>query len=485
MTESAYSARVAEPVDDVLGIVFGNAGTYEFEFVITGNAERNEYVQVRHESYGWLLGTVQEVKVRTDLSDEGAKRIAGGEDVQFDRTVVGSVRIFGYPDGKGGINSPGTPVAPGAQVYRAADEVISATLGLNFRKNGAYIGTLRGRDISVKLDIDTMVQKHISVIAKTGGGKSYLAGVIIEELVKNGVTVLILDPHGEYGTIRENAQADRDAFNYGVHVVEFAFDTDINRGARELRLTCSNFTARELLSLTSIGDSRPHLSLLSSAVEEAKKGGAYGIETLTGILEKDETQFSVQLVAELKSLDDNHIFAAEGTKMTEIVNGGMVTILNLKGAVPEVQWLFVKRVLTALFELRKRNRIPPLLAVLEEAHNFCPQQGKTDASRIIRTIASEGRKFGLGMMVITQRAAKVDKNVLSQCSTQFILKITNPNDLKAVYSSIEGLTEELMEEVPRLPTGVCVGIGAGLQVPLMMEVRRRETKHGGESVKVT
>ena len=165
MTESAYSARVAEPVDDALGIVFGNAGTYEFEFVITGNVERNEYVQVRHESYGWLLGTVQEVKVRTDLSDEGAKRIAGGEDVQFDRTVVGSVRIFGYPDGKGGINSPGTPVAPGAQVYRAADEVISATLGLNFRKKGAYIGTLRGRDIHVKLDIDTMVQKHISVIA--------------------------------------------------------------------------------------------------------------------------------------------------------------------------------------------------------------------------------------------------------------------------------------------------------------------------------
>ncbi len=484
MVESVYSAHSADPEEDALGIVFGNAGTYEFEFVITGNVERNEYVQIQHVSYGWILGTVQEVKIRTDLSDEGAKRIAHGENVQFERTAVGSVRIFGYPDGKGGVSSPGTPVTPGTQVFRATDEVISSTLGLNHGRNGACVGTLRGRDIRVMLDIDTMVQKHVSVIAKTGGGKSYLAGVIIEELLKNGVTVLILDPHGEYGTLREPASSGSPAFDYRQHVVEFAFDTEINRGARELRLTCSNVSARELLSLSSIGESRPHLALLSSAIEDAKKEGSYDIGTLTAKLEKDDGQFSMQLIAELKQLDSAHIFAAEGTKMTEIVNAGMATVLNMKGAVPEVQSFFVKRILTALFELRKRDRVPPLLAVLEEAHNFSPQQGKTDASRIIRTIAAEGRKFGLGMMVITQRAAKVDKNVLSQCNTQFILKITNPNDLKAVYASVEGLTEELMEEIPRLAAGVCIGIGAGLQVPVILDVRRRETKHGGESVKV-
>ncbi|MCL5253041.1 MAG: ATP-binding protein, partial [Candidatus Thermoplasmatota archaeon] len=105
-------------------------------------------------------------------------------------------------------------------------------------------------------------------------------------------------------------------------------------------------------------------------------------------------------------------------------------------------------------------------------------------SRIIRTIASEGRKFGLGLMVITQRAAKVDKNVISQCNTQFILKITNPIDLKVVYSSIEGLTQEIVEEVPRLQTGVCIGIGGGLQLPMIIEVRERETVHGGDSTNV-
>ena len=51
---------------------------------------------------------------------------------------------------------------------------------------------------------------------------------------------------------------------------------------------------------------------------------------------------------------------------------------------------------------------------------------------MFRTIASEGRKFGLGILIVTQRAAKVDKNVLSQCNTQIILKVTNPNDLKLI-----------------------------------------------------
>jgi DNA helicase HerA-like ATPase len=125
-----------------------------------------------------------------------------------------------------------------------------------------------------------------------------------------------------------------------------------------------------------------------------------------------------------------------------------------------------------------------MLLVLEESHNFCPQVGVAASSKILRTIASEGRKFGLGLLIVTQRAAKVDKNVLSQCNTQIILKITNPNDLKAISSSVEGLTSAMEEEVQRLPIGVAIVTGGGIQMPLMVEIRPRETRHGGESVKV-
>src|SRR5207302_5874696 len=135
-------------------------------------------------------------------------------------------------------------------------------------------------------------------------------------------------------------------------------------------------------------------------------------------------------------------------------------------------------------DLAKRSRLQPMLLVVEVGHTFCPQVGEVASSMVFRTLASEGRKFGLGLAIITQRAAKVDKNVLSQCNTQVILKVTNPNDLKAIIASVEGLTTSMAEEISRLPIGVAIMTGGGLEMPLMVEVRPRETRHGGESVKV-
>ena len=135
-------------------------------------------------------------------------------------------------------------------------------------------------------------------------------------------------------------------------------------------------------------------------------------------------------------------------------------------------------------ELRKLDRIPPMMLVVEEAHNFCPQVGTAASSKIFRTIAAEGRKFGLGLTIISQRAAKVDKSVLSQCNTQMILKVTNPNDLKAITASVEGLTAGMADEIQRLPIGVALVVGGNVQMPLFVEVRPRESRHGGESVQI-
>ncbi|MCL4346641.1 MAG: DUF87 domain-containing protein, partial [Candidatus Thermoplasmatota archaeon] len=176
MANAAAGSQSPEEISEPLGIVFGNSGTYEFDFVTSSEVERNEYVQVFHEMHGWLLGFVREVELHTDLSDSDAKKMSEGQSVQFEKTEIAHVQLIGYPDGRGGINAPGTPVPAGSRVFRASDDTVSITLGLNIREDGAFIGSLRGRDVPVVMDIDTMVQKHISVIAKTGGGKSYLAG---------------------------------------------------------------------------------------------------------------------------------------------------------------------------------------------------------------------------------------------------------------------------------------------------------------------
>jgi hypothetical protein len=91
----------------------------------------------------------------------------------------------------------------------------------------------------------------------------------------------------------------------------------------------------------------------------------------------------------------------------------------------------------------------------------------------------------MGLCIVSQRPAKVDKNIISQCNTNIILKVTNPNDLKTIVQSVEGLTSQTFGEIQRLPIGVALISGASLQMPIMTEIRTRETSHGGQSVKIS
>ncbi|MGB9637154.1 MAG: ATP-binding protein, partial [Thermoplasmata archaeon] len=243
--------------------------------------------------------------------------------------------------------------------------------------------------------------------------------------------------------------------------------------------------ARDIIALTTIKNVRQYLAHLRKAIDTLRQTkGKYTIEEIISVLETEQEYVVGTLINELEYLKDVEIFAEVGTHVNEIVVKGKTSIINLRGTPPDIQELIVTRLCNALFELRKINKIPPLILVVEEAHNFCPQQGQAASSKILRTIASEGRKFGLGLCIISQRPAKVDKNVLSQCNTQIILKITNPNDLKAVAASVEGITSGTMDEIQSLPIGTALITSPSLPIPLFVEIRPRETKHGGEAVKI-
>ncbi len=259
----------------------------------------------------------------------------------------------------------------------------------------------------------------------------------------------------------------------------------VNTKAKPLKFTLANIEARDLLSLTNIKNGKAYLNPLRKAIEAVKSvKKEYNIKDIVKILESDDESNNAALINELEYLDDVKIFADAGTKIDELVVKGKMTIINLKGTPPDIAELIVNRIGNALFELRKINKIPPMMLVVEEAHNYCPQQGVAASSKIFRTIAAEGRKFGLGLTIISQRAAKIDKSVLSQCNTQMILKVTNPNDLKAIIASVEGLTSGMSDEIQRLPIGVAIVVGGNIQMPLFVEVRPRESKHGGESVEI-
>jgi DNA helicase HerA-like ATPase len=161
-------------------------------------------------------------------------------------------------------------------------------------------------------------------------------------------------------------------------------------------------------------------------------------------------------------------------------------VIDMTGIIPELQSMIVSRLLTEIFEARKRRMIAPGMVVVEEAHNYIPERGTGNAAStsIVRTIAAEGRKFGLGLMVISQRPARVDKNVISQCNTQIIMRVTNPNDLKALSKGLEGMTSDLEEEIKRLPPGVAMLVSNEIERPITVNVRPRKSRHGGVSTTI-
>ena len=485
------SASHAE--ENFVGVIYGDVSSTQFRCSVVSTVERQEFVQVHHDTCGIVLGRVEEVERKTDLSLDRAQHAVNGEAIDFEEKVAAQVSVIGYRDDRGLLLVPRTPFRAGEPVYRAQAATIKEVLGLKEdKRHGAYIGLLAGHDVPVYLDINTMVQKHVSILAKTGGGKSYMAGDLIEEFMKHHVTTVILDPHGEYASLTEKgkhaAGAERfrvEPRSYSELIQVFSPDTKVNSSARPLKFTLSNLDARDILSLTGSAKVRAHLTALRKALDLLRQATKdYTIRDVIRVLEREEDPQNASLIDELEYLSEVEIFAKEGTRIDELVVKGKTTIINLKGVPPDIQELVVNRLATAIFELRKVGRIPPLMVVVEEAHNFCPQVGQVASSKVFRTLASEGRKFGLGLVIITQRAAKVDKNVLSQCNTQVILKVTNPNDLKAITASVEGLTTAMADEIQRLPIGVAICTGGGLQMPIIVEVRPRETKHGGESVKV-
>lgn len=478
---------------DNIGIIYGNVGTTEFECHINANVEKTDYIMVNHQTVGPVLGQVDAIERRTDLSLEKAQKIAEGEKVEIDEKVSAKITVIGFRDDRNLLQVPRTPFKAGEFIFKAQDELIRTVIGLKEDKaTGAYVGLLSGHDIRVYVDINSLVQKHLSVLAKTGGGKSYVTGVIIEELMKHNVTTVILDPHGEYSSMKESGEIKKTSRNFGVSprgfaskIQEYATDTKLNKDAKPLRFTLSNLSARNLLELTNTKNTRTYLPPLRKAIDflQANKGD-YTIHDIIRVLEAEEETPMGALINELDYLMEVEIFAEQGTRMEDLIKKGKTTIINLKGSPPDIQTLVVNRICSYLFELRKQDKIPPLMLVTEEAHNFCPQQGQVASSKIFRTIASEGRKFGLGICIVTQRPAKVDKNVLSQCNTQIILKVTNPNDLKAIVASVEGLTSGMTDEIQRLPIGTAIITGGKITMPLFVEIRPRESRHGGESVTI-
>lgn len=481
-----------------VGLIYGSASSTGFDLAVSdADLRRLDYVEVEQEGHR-VLGQVEAVERRSRLSLEQATKIPSGLQAETDDTLSAHVKVIGFQDGQGRIQTPRTPFRAGLPVWRADDRLVITVLGLEGAPDeGAFLGHVKGSNIPVTVHMDTLAQKHVSVLAKTGAGKSYTVGVLLEELLKANVPLVILDPHGEYGSLRnpnidegEVAQMRRFGVrpkSFAKQVKEYAIDTALNNEAQKLTLQGMNLEGREIVEMLGSKLSGGQVGVLYQAIKEVKEHlPAYQLRDIIDGVARNKASSKWNVLNALEVLEATKIFDVRGTPLKDLVAPGQCTIINLKGVGPDVQEIVVTRIASMLWEGRKRGEIPAHILVVEEAHNFCPERnvGNAVSGAMLRTVASEGRKFGMGLLIVSQRPAKVDKNVLSQCNTQVVLKVTNPNDLKAIIQSVEGISGDLSDEIQRLPVGVALVAGGGLTQPVFVDIRPRVTRHGGKSVSV-
>ncbi|MFQ5975630.1 MAG: ATP-binding protein [Candidatus Hydrothermarchaeales archaeon] len=485
---------------NVVGIIFGEVGYGDFNFVVSeeSNLQKGAYVKVKHESYGWVLAQVDaETRYNELYTLNSLKTPLNGKEIEDSERIIANARVIGYKDEKGMLKVPKIPFKPGSKVHAADSALIRRSLGLTTKSNGLYLGVLDGHDATpVYLNVNKLIQKHVSVLAKTGAGKSYTVGVLIEELLEKRIPVVIIDPHGEYSSIKHPNQNPKELElmkKYGTSpkgytdIVEYTPYLTVNPAAdKKFALDFTLLKTRDFIDMlpTKVTDSQK--GILFETIKTVKGFGKYGIDDLINVIKEHEGKAKWNLITSLEMVKETKIFEGKSTTPKDLVKKGMVAIINLRGVQPDIQELIVSRLMNDLFEARKRGDVPPLLVLLEEAHNFCPERGlgKALSSRVIRTIASEGRKFGLGLCVVSQRPARVDKNVLSQCNTQIILKVTNPNDMRAISQSIEGFTQGLEEEIRQLQPGVGLIVGEAIEQPIFVDIRVKRSQHGGISIDV-
>lgn len=416
--------------------------------------------------------------------------------------LVATARILGYLDEKKGrIIAPRFPPSPGTKVHRAPSSILSKIFG----RGHIAIGTLRShKNVEVKLNVDELVSKHFAVLAITGAGKSYSVAVIVSKIIeKLQGAVVIIDPHEDYVPFSKNPHLKDKVV---------VFSAKRATGKQRIAFKLRNFNYGELLDLLSIPEratnqkdlfNRAYGKLMEQKVDWALDDLKKAIEEVINDTEekKEATRLNnakYGLLARINQAPAKDIL----TKSSELpvynphgpslVKPDQISIITLSGLDARTQQTIVDLLARKIFyagQAKVRNEKTPnklpcaVLIVVEEAHNFVPNNGY--ASRTLKQIGAEGRKFGVGLGLVSQRPGKLDSDVLSQCNTQIILRIVNPYDQQQILRSSESLSEDLLNDLPALNVGEAVIVGPSLLIPALVKISKFEGELGGRGVPIT
>uniref|UniRef100_A0A7J3X7W2 ATP-binding protein n=1 Tax=Thermofilum pendens TaxID=2269 RepID=A0A7J3X7W2_THEPE len=429
--------------------------------------------------------------------------------------------LVGVREGKGVRKGVAELPRPGQKVYAASSEELAEIMG----GGDIELGRLSSDPgVPFTLSVNMLCSRHFAVLAMTGAGKSNAVAVILASILEKFPysRVIVVDTHNEYVPLALKFPSVRVLTPAGR--ISKLLESRYGVAPRRLEVPLWTLGFEDIAGLLRLDPSRAtkQMMYLRSALQEVRRsrhpaataddpvffraeelreavarqgrGSRYGDRSLEDLLlkldmlmENSELKYitapraSDAVYESIKEPEPLRSVEAYARIYSPLLEPG-ITILALGGLPSEAQASTASTILKSLWRLITASVMAgapqPTLVVIEEAHNYAPQGRWSPAKEIIERIAREGRKFGIGLGVVSQRPRELSQTLLAQCGTLIALRTANPKDQEYILSSMEDVMRETVEGLSSLATGEALVSGPAAPMPAIVRVHEFQSRFG-------
>lgn len=407
----------------------------------------------------------------------------------------------------------------GAEVHAVGSSDI-AKMFERFQAKGFSVGTVATHpSLKVFLDPSNLFGRHFAILGQTGSGKSWTVAALVQRTVAvmPRAHIIILDLHGEYCWKREDgtrhyAFADTIVRHVDARELEIPYWLMTYAELCDLLIDHTDFSAhnqvaafRDVLGrLRAAEGASPGLRLPRTTLDtpvffdlavlraeiESMNGQVPGKlpgKLIDGTLTGKFDNFLMRLDSKLNDVRYDFLLKPKVRKdsaslsllLRDFVGLGTpkaaVTVIDLSSVPFDVRPTVAAQIGRLAFEFNYWNpkcREFPILLICEEAHAYIPRASESQfagSRKSMERIAKEGRKYGVGLAVVSQRPHEVSETVLAQCGTFICLRITNPDDQAYVRSLVPESEGDLVSVLAGLGRGEALVLGEAVPLPTRLQ----------------
>lgn len=376
-------------------------------------------------------------------------------------------------------------------------------------------------------ELNELLGKHTAILGSTGAGKSGTVAAVIHSILERGQIaehrhwhpqITILDPHNEYGKAfpgHQRLSTDEGSLKLPYWLLDLEESLSLFIGKTEFAATSqSNIIKNALISVREQAAEKLELEKSKLTVDSPVPYVLGSTEGLDYFGFKDGVRYEVGLVGAInlqrpdnKDKKQHEDFSKVIRKIDSLLKDGRlkfmmeswdnehdplasivnqfltqqttIQIVDLSGVPNEVAGVASAAIARIIFQLKvwqteSERQNSPVLLVCEEAHRYVPNRGEAQyeaAQSAIRRIAKEGRKYGVGLLLVSQRPSEVEATVLSQCNSWIILRITNDTDREHVRSVLPDSMSGLTKMLSGLRRQEAIFVGQAATLPTRVMIR--------------